>query len=178
MPLQTLSLNEPIVDALVQLLTARLPGVIEQINDSNSDGILLDPPAQVLDFKPVAGTLKAGLPAVCVQDLPAKFEDDLQFSMNASHGLGIAAVIQDSDQRSLAWKLRRYVQAIANAIQLDRLAAGEGYLAKVGNVWGTAFTGTEPGPLLADHSPNAEGSSPSSYESWSWLMISCKHTEV
>ena len=173
-----LLLNEPILEALLELLEARLPTVIAEVNAEIDDAFALPEPAQFLDFMPAAGTLKGGTPAVCLQDLPAEFFDDLQFSLSANHGVGVAAVIQNADQRTLAWQLRRYTKAIARTIQLDRLEGPSGFLKRgAAAVWYTQFAGTEPGPLL-ERQPGGEATPPNAWESWTWLMLRCRRQEI
>lgn len=179
MTFPTFQLNEPIIAQLLELLEAKLPAAIEALNATITDSITLDQPAQLLDYMPAPGELKAGVPAVCIQDLPAQFEDDLQFSITADHPIGIASVIQNADQRSLAWQLRRYTQAIAHVLSEDRLASDGGYLRRPpAQVWRVAFSGTEPGPLLGDRDPNAPDKPPSSFLSWTWLLIRARRQEV
>lgn len=179
MSFPTLALNEPIVKTLVSLLEDELPTVVEELNATVTDGFTLNTPAQVLDHMPGAALLGQGLPAVCVQDMPASFFNDLQFSVDGSHGLGVASVIQNSDQQALAWQLRRYTQAVAQVIQRDRLKGQQASrLILEGKVWVVEFAGTEPGPMLADRDPNSPNEPPSSFLSWTWLMLRFNRTEV
>lgn len=179
MSFPTLALNEPIVKTLVSLLEDELPTVVEELNATVTDGYTLSPPAQILDFMPGASLLGGGVPAICTQDMPASFFNDLQFSVDGSHGLGVASVIQNSDQQALAWQLRRYTQAVAQVIQRDRLKGQQASrLILEGKVWVVEFAGTEPGPMLADRDPNSPNEPPSSFLSWTWLMLRFNRTEV
>lgn len=182
MTFSNLQLNEPIIKQLMKLLeseTLGLAAAVTALNATITDSFTLDAPAQILDHMPTPGALKGGVPAICIQDLPAQFEDDLQFSLSADHPLGIAVVIQNADQQTLAWQLRRYIQAIMHVIQQDRINPAGGILREPpAQVWYTAFTGTEPGPLLGDRDPQAPDQPPTSFLSWTWLLIRCRRQEV
>jgi hypothetical protein len=173
-------LNESVVTALVEVLEAGLPAAIDTINTAATNGIMLDKPAAVLDYMPIASDYGKGLPLVAIQDLPGSFENDLTHSMEATYGLGVASIIETSDHRTLAWQLRRYTRAVFNVIQADRLLgpAGSKMAKAPALVQYVRFMGTEPGPLLGDRNPDSPGEPPSSFRSWTWLLIECRRQEV
>lgn len=171
-------LNEPIIKALVALLKENLGVQVAAINNEMSDDFLMDPPVDVLPYMPFALTLERGMPIVAVQDLPTTFDNDLQFSMESESTLGIAAILQTSDHSTLAWQLRRYVQAIVQVIQADRMLGVSSVLRSQAQVIYTEFLSTEPGPMLGDRDPDADGVPPTSFRSWTWLLIKCRRQEI
>lgn len=174
-----MELSESIIKQLMEVLEAGLPAEINRRNEAITDGLMLDLPAQILDYMPVPGTYGGGLPIVAIQDLPGTFENDLQHSEEASYELGIAAVLQTADHRTLAWQLRRYQAAIATVIQADRMLGTASLLRKPpANVIYTAFAGTEPGPLIGNRDPDAPAEPPVSFRSWTWLVIRCRRQEI
>lgn len=174
----SLELNEPIVVQLKQLLEENMPGIIETINGEHSD-IVLPPPAQVLDHQVGEGEIKGGIPIVCIQDMPSSFEDDLQFALTGYHEMVVASIMQNADKGTLGRMLRRYTSAVARTIQADRLAGASGILKKEpAHVLYTAFERVEPGPLLGEPNPLGADQPPSTYMSWSSLVIRCRREEI
>jgi hypothetical protein len=178
--MSSFELGEPIIKALVEIMGEHLPAKIKEINEAVTDGITLPEPAQVLDYMPIPATAAGGLPIVAIQDLPANFSNDLVHSEEATHAFGIAAILQTADHRSLAWQLRRYQQAIFRVIQDDRMAlVTESKLRRPpANVMYTKFDATEPGPLLGERNPDSPAEPPSSFRSWTWVIVSCRRQEV
>lgn len=177
-----LELTDPLATALVTLLEAGLNATIDTLNAAVSDGFTIDHVAQVLDYVPTPSTLEGGLPAVGYQDLGGQFADDLQYSMDAEHRFAAVAIVQNADQRSLAWQLRRTLTAVARTIQADRTVgtpAGTGSIMKTkGGAWAVNFLSYEPGPLL-DATPLAAGEAPpSAFMSYLSLVMSARRTEV
>lgn len=179
---QQLQLAEPLVSAMVTLLEANLNTAIDTLNASLTDNYHVDHVQQILPYVPVPSTLQGGLPCVGVQDLPGLFVDDLQFAVDMEHEYAVVAIVQQSDQLTLAWQLRRTMQAIANTIQADRLATNgtnpAGVMRTQGGAWAVNFIRTEPGPLLGDFDPVSLEGPPRSYLSWVALVCSSKRTEV
>ena len=114
--------NEPIIKTLVTILKEGLPTLITEINNAVADDFILEPPVNVLPYIPFDLTLEQGMPIVAVQDLPASYENDLIHSFEGEYNLAIASILQTSDHQTLAWQLRRYNQAVMQAIQNDRTA--------------------------------------------------------
>jgi hypothetical protein len=172
-------LNEPVITTLVKLLSESLGGVIAEINAATADDFIVEPPVKVIDYMPISLTLEQGMPLVAVQDLPITFENDLQHSMESEVNLGICSILQTADHRTLAWQLRRYNQAVMQAIQNDRQLNVEAIMRKPpASVIYTEFVGTEPGPMLGDRNPDDPGAPPTSFRSWTWLIIKCRRQEV
>lgn len=178
MTLPSLQLSEPLVTAMVGLLSSNLNAEIDLLNATVTDGFTIDHAAQVLPYVPVPSTLMGGTPAIGVQDMPATFEDDLQYNTDALHEYAIVAVIQNADQQALAWQLRRTVQAIANTISQDRLLGQSSVMLTQGGAWSVNFLRTEPGPLLGDLDPTNPEAPPRSYLSWAALVCSSKRREI
>jgi hypothetical protein len=178
MTLSMLKLNEPVITALVKILEEGLPGTIESLNESLTDAFTLDEPVEILPYMPIGSTLTNGMPIVYIQDLPSRFSNDLQTSMEGTHGIAVATVLQTADHQTLAWQLRRYTQAIAYTIQKDRELGVLSLMRKEAQVLYTEFAGTQPGPLLSDRNPDSAGEPPSSYLSWTGLLLECRRQEV
>lgn len=182
MTLPNLQLAEPLVSAMVTLLEASLPGVIDSLNATVTDGFTVDKPAQYLPYMPFAGSLQGGLPIVAVQQLGGQFEDDLQYNTDAEHQYAVIPIIQNADHQTLAWQLNRTLEAIAYTIQQDRLVGvpqGSASVMKTeGGAWSVNFVRYEPGPLLGDIDPENPGSPPATYLSWVGLVLSSKRREV
>lgn len=172
-----MELSESVIAALMTVLEDGMTPAIEARNATITDGILLDTPAQILDYMPTTNDDAGGYPIVAIQDLPGNFENDLTHSFESTWGFGIASMIQTSDHRTLAWQLRRYTQVVASVIQADRMAEPSVLKSPPANVMYTKFEGTEPGPLLGDRNPDSPGTPPSSFRSWTWLLISCRRQE-
>lgn len=157
-----IQLNEPVIIALQARLAADLPATITGINAAVSDGFLIDDPVNVYDFIPPVALL-TDFPTVGIGDAPSTFEDDQGFSMTGHHRLLVVAYISDPDQRALAWKLRRYAQAIVRVIRSDL---------QLGTGWGSGIERIEPGPTLTDD-PDA----PRAFTSWTGVSIWVKTDE-
>lgn len=182
MALPQLQLAEPLVDAMVALLKANLNGNIDALNTSYGDGFVVPHQAQVLPYIPIPSTLEGGMPAIGVQEISGSFEDDLQFSLHATHEYAVAAILQHADHQTLVMQLRRIVQAIAYTIQQDRMqgtAAGSGGVMRVqGGAWSVQFLRTEPGPVLGDLDPLNSAAPPKTYLSWTALVFSSERGEI
>lgn len=178
MTLPGLQLVEPIVTAIVALLSDQLAGAVNEMNASIVDGFTLDPPAQILPYVPVPSSLEGGMPCVGVQRMGGEFQDDLQYSMDAEHDYAIVATVQNSDHQTLVWQLDRYLQCIAYVLQQDRLADNASVLRTQGQTWSVGFKRYEPGPLLGDMDPTAPEAAPRSYISFVGLVLCSKRTEV
>lgn len=148
MSLSQLQLSEPLIAAMVTLLSEQLNGTIDELNATITDGYTVPHVAQFLPYVPVPSTLEAGIPAIGCQELPAEFEDDLQFSVHAKHRYAVVCILQNSDHQTLALQLRRMVQAIAFTVQTDRMlgtAGGSGGIMRVqGGAWSVNFIETTP----------------------------------
>lgn len=156
-------LNEPVVKALVARLVADLPAEIDRINAAVTDGHTIDYPQKVLDHPPVAEQMTS-YPIVSVQDFPSTFEQDGGSWAVGRHELAIVAFIAAPDQATLAWRLRRYAQAIANVSLRDRNLGGSA-------AWGTGLVDVRPGPTLEVEED------PRGYESWTVVRIFAKRDE-
>lgn len=132
------SLNEPLVTGLRSRLEASLPATITEINSTVTDGYTIVNPVQVFDFIPQAELLTA-YPTIGIGDLPSTFEDDTGFAVTGRHGLQIVVFLADPDQRALAWRLRRYLQAIVTVALSNR---------QIGDAVGLTLRRIVPGPTL------------------------------
>lgn len=183
--LDEFGLSEVIAEGLGVVLQEHLPTVVEELNaalQERGDTLVLPAPAQILSTTSTEAATQAGMPLVAIADMPAEFEDDLVTDLTASHSFYVHVVIQDSDHETLTKLLRRYKQAIAIALQRDRsapLTGGVSVLSREGlGVWALMFRATEPGPLLGERDPDSPDKAPSSYLSWSGIVVTCKREEI
>lgn len=155
-----ITLNEPIVKQLQTILAANLPAEVTAINaaaNTVADGFTIEDPAQVLDFVPPVEYLTT-FPTVAIGDGPSTFADDNAWSATGRHTLFIVCFLQDPDQQALAWRLRRYEQALIRVVLANR---------NLGTAaWGTVLDGIDPGPTLVDD-PKA----PQTWLSWAGIRI-------
>jgi hypothetical protein len=159
----TITLNEPVIDALVARLNTDLAAQITAVNGEHSDSFTVETPAQVLDFVPPRSHLSK-FPTIGVADGPSRFEDDIGGSATGRHEIMVLVFLQDEDQRGLARKLRRYSQAIVRTVLAGRnLGSG---------AWGTGLVSVVPGPTLGDHPEN-----PRTFMSWTAVTIWAKKEE-
>lgn len=156
-------LNEPVVAALKARLEEEMTATIAAINEAATDGFQLSAPSQVLDYIPPPSDLLEP-PVIGIGDAPSRFEDDIGSSATGRHELLIVAYDQSDEQRALAWKLRRWSQAIAR-ISLSTRKLGSA-------AWGTGLVGIRPGPTLVDNPEK-----PRDWFSWVGVTIWAKTEE-
>lgn len=162
-----IQLNEPIIVEIVERLRDDFDDAVTAINAGVTDGFTIEAPdaAQVLDYPPPPELLTV-FPTLSVSDGVSRFEDDQGYSATGKHLVLICAFCQDPDQQALAWRLRRYAQAIVRTVlagrKLDTAA------------WGTGLEGVYPGPAYAD---NADPESVTSWMSWVGVRIWAKRDE-
>ena len=142
----TVKLNEPLIIALQSRLAANLNSVIDTINAQQTDPpYTIDYPQQVLDYIPTIAQLTA-FPTIGISDGEMRFEDDIGWGATGVFEFTVAAFIQESDQKALAWKLRRYAQAMVRVIMEGRQLPPEG--------WSVTLKRVRPGPTLGrDENP-------------------------
>lgn len=177
MTLSILSLNEPIVSAMVNLLNANLATTITALNATVTDGYTIPAVQQIVPYTPVPSTLEVGGPVVGVWELGVEFEDDLQFSLRSNQHYAVVAVLQNADHITLMWQLRRINQAIAYTVQQDRLLGNASVMRQAG-AYSVQFVRVEPGPLLGDMDPNTPDAPPRSYLSWTGLVFESRKDEI
>lgn len=131
-------LSEPVVMAVVDRLELELEAVVDEINATATDGIVIPQVEEVLDYIPSVRELTR-FPTVAVQEIATDFEDDVGWGATGVHRLVVVCFYQHADQRTLARSLRRYAKAIANVVLRTR---------QIGPAWGVVLDGTVPGPTL------------------------------
>jgi hypothetical protein len=166
-------LNEPVVKALAAQLAAQLPGAVDTVNADVTDGYTILYPVQVHDHVPLLTTLAGvGFPAVAIEDMGTRFEDDIVSSVTGVHRVAVLVFLANPDPEALAWQLRRYQQAVMLAVQADRTLGGES------NAWTTRLRGIEPGPFLEpSREPNQQGAN-DQYLSWFACELEMPRAEV
>lgn len=190
MTLSAFQLSEPLVTAMVSLLSGNLNVTIDQLNatldgtypDNQPGGPFKVPHVvQFLPYVPVPSTLEGGMPCVGVQELGGQFENDIEVSADAVHTYAVVAICQHVDHQTLAWQLRRIMQAIGFTIQADRLAGTAsgtgGIMRSQAGAFSVNLIRYEPGPLLADLDPTGADSPPRSYVSWVALEMQSMRAE-
>jgi hypothetical protein len=141
----TLKLNETIVPAIQARLTANLPAIVTDINTNNTSPTYpIDQIAQVLDYIPPVSDLFQ-FPTIGISDGPIDLEDDVGFGATGVHEFSCVLFVQNADQRTLAWQLRRYAQAIIRALRAPTNF-------NLGDGWGMYRFHVRPGPTLGRQS--------------------------
>lgn len=142
----TVKLNEPLVISLQNKLTTTLNAIVDDINtNQTSPAYSIEYPQQVLDYIPTISQLTS-FPTVAISDGDMYLEDDVGYGATGVFELTVVAFIQDPDQRALAWKLRRYAQAMTRCILANRRLETEG--------WSVVLKRVRPGPTLGrDENP-------------------------
>lgn len=161
-----IELNEPVVHAVRDRLNANLAAHITAINAAAAtvaDGFTIENPAAVLDYIPSPGEL-VNFPTVGIGDGRQLFRDDIGHNAELDCHITVVAYLADADQRALAWRLRRYSQAIARTILADRNLGTAAY--------GTGLDRVDPGPTLASDE------SPRTFLSWIAVTIRASRDEV
>ncbi len=162
-----IQLIEPIIVELVDRLRNDFAAHVTTINAAVTDGFTIEAPGadQVLGYPP-APELLTVFPTLAVSDGRSTFEDDTGYSATGRHLVLICAYAQDADQEALAWRLRRYSQAIVRTVlegrKLDTAA------------WGTGLDGVYPGPAYVD---NPDPESVQTWMSWVGVRIWAKREE-
>ncbi len=164
-----ITLNELPVRALKQRLEASLPAEIAAINATVTDGFVIAEPKQVLDYIPYPQVL-TDYPTIGIGDGGSTFEDDEGFSATGRHELLIVCYLQHSDQRALAWQLRRYLQAITRVALAGRTLSDT----LSGAAWGTGLVRISPGPTLGD---SEDPELVRTWMSWAGVLIWAKRDE-
>jgi hypothetical protein len=135
-----IQLNEPAIHAIHHRLENDLLDIIEDINTRSEDGHQLEPPQTILTYMPSLRELVA-FPTIGIRDGISTFEDDTGWSVTSRHVLSVFVFVQDYEQEALAWKLRRYEQAIVRCVLKDRQLGGN-------DGFGMGLMRIEPGPTL------------------------------
>jgi hypothetical protein len=81
-------------------------------------------------------------------DGPFTLEDDTGWGATGRGTITVIAFEQNADQAILAWRLRRYAKAVARCILAGRTL-------DTANAWGTQLKRIDPGPTLAQESPQS-----------------------
>lgn len=182
MSLPQFQLTEPLVSAMVSLLSSSLNATIDTLNSTVTDGFIVDHVVQFKPFIPVPSTLQGGMPAVGVQRLGSTFPEDRQSTTDGLHTYAVAAIIENNDHEALNWQLERTMQAIINTIQADRLqttgTTPSGVLRTQGGAYSVNFIRIEPGPLLGDLDPTSLEGPPRTFLSWVALILESMRTEA
>lgn len=131
---------EPLVNGIVSKLTTNLNGYIDTINSQQtSPAFAIEYPQRILDYIPPISDLYA-LPTIGISDGDFHIEDDVGWGGTGVCEFSIVVFLADSDQRALAWKLRRYAQAVYRCVMAEREIPTEG--------WGVTLKRVRSGPTL------------------------------
>lgn len=165
----SLLLNEPFVKAVYARLSNDFEVEVSRLNDAlnEDDPFTIDSPLRVLDYIPPLEQ-EVSFPILAIQDLTSELADDQGHSGTGVHKGAVIAYIVDADPRTLAWKLRRYAQAIANVVYIDRAIPGVDGLP---TVWGLRNLKVQYGPTLEQEE------SPRMWMSWCGVSFEGKCEE-
>lgn len=169
---------EPLLTAMQGLLKSNLPAVVALANTNITDGFLIDPPAQYLDYAAGAAELQGGMPIIVVSETPESsvFRDDLQSTVDAEFDYAIGIIIQQADHETLVKQLRRLLVCVLYVIQQDRLANVDSVMRQAG-AFSVNLQRVEPGPLLAGSDLQAPAVPPNAWLSWTTLIVSSRVNE-
>jgi hypothetical protein len=135
-------LNEPTVAAMQAHLQETVPPIIDEINATSTDGVVVDYPVQVLDYVPSLVELDGiGYPCVAIMDGDIHLEDDIGVGATVVMDLAVVVFVQGVDQRTLAVSLRRWARVLTNA------ALG-GPARQLDPAWSLQLRNIQPGPTL------------------------------
>lgn len=148
-------LNERAVLAMKLRLQNKLNAVIDAVNantaaDPNRPQYMIDYPQQVLDAPPLLSQL-ISFPVVAIADGPMTATDDLGWTFTGNYEMAVCAYIADADPEALAWKLRRYAQAIVTTAIVGRNVDEGTYL----GAWGLIVKKIVPGRRVTRTDPNS-----------------------
>lgn len=143
MPIQ---LHNNLVVALQSRLVTNLPAYIDAVNaEYTNPSYPIDYVQNVYDYVPVLADLYA-FPVIGIADGDVIFEDDTGWGATGRSAFSIVVFEQQSDQRALAWHLRRLSTAVTRCILEGRKLPPEG--------WGVMLSRVRPGPTLGrDENP-------------------------
>lgn len=178
--LNAFNMTEPLVEAMVSLLSTNLNTTIDSLNAAYADQYVLPHVQQFLPFVPPPSALEGGIPAIGVQEVGSTFMDDIVTTTDANHHYAVVAICQHVDLQTLATQLRRMMQAILFTVQSDRLAGtaiGIGSIMQGAGAWNVTLLRYEPGPLLGDLDPTDPDAPPRSYLSWVACVMQSKRAE-
>lgn len=140
-----ITLSTKTIQAVKQRLDTKLADYIVQVNDEVENGINIDLPAQILDYAPAVSQLIA-FPTFGIIDGPFELQDDTGWGATGWATFSVVVYEQHPDQENLAWRLRRYSEAIARCVLQDRMIDPT-------FCYGLIFRRADPGPTLGRTDP-------------------------
>ena len=150
-------LNERAVLAMYERFQNNLNSVIDAINSERGTlaGITPNPPslahpALILSAPPVKGQL-ANFPVVAIGDGDIRFVDDVGWAATGVYEMMVLAYDVDTDPTMLAWKMRRWAQALISTAMFGRQMTSTDYF----GAWGVTLKRVIPGPRLSRTDPQA-----------------------
>jgi len=171
MPANQYALTEPGVQAILARLEdpAQLNAEIANIAagvvaQDQAASLVPIPPANIQDFVPPPAYL-VDFPALGIQDMGSKFEDDTGSSVTGRHLFGVVIFCSNPDQELLAWMLRRYAQAVTRVLLAGRILEGNAG-------WGTGLDSIAWGPTLSSTA------TPKTWLSWCVVQIWTRREEI
>ncbi len=146
-------LNERAILAMSGRLKNNLNANIDAINaatvaDATRNQTQIAYPALVLDAPPVPGQLTQ-FPIVAIADGNIQFVDDVGWGATGLYEMVVLAYVMDPDPEVLAWKLRRYAQAIITTAIVGRNVDYGIY----SGAWGAILKRVVPGRRVARQDP-------------------------
>ena len=176
MPANQYFLTEPGVKALLARLEDPAQLNVEIANiaagvviaDQAASLVGVDP-ANIWDFVPPPSFLVA-FPAIGIQDMGSKFEDDTGSSVTGRHVFGVVIFASNPDQELLPWMLRRYAQAVTRVILANRGFPETNAPQQAG--WGSGLESIAWGPTLQSTAK------PQTWMSWCCVAIWTRREEI
>lgn len=165
---------EPSVVALRDRLDTELPAIIDAINATAADSVVMEHPAQVLTHVPNPGEL-VQFPTIGIERARATVADDIGTSFRVTQGLVVLAYVQNADQPSLVTLTDRWIRAIQTAVRLP------GGVPTINLGFGPAlpysvqFRGSDSGP--ASNTPVPGLTPPATWWTWCGVALDCVYEE-
>ena len=147
-------LNERAVLAMYERYQLNLNQVIDAINTERGQvsGVSypLSHPALILSAPPVKGQMTQ-FPIVAIGDGDIRFVDDVGWAATGVYEMFVLAYDVDTDPIALAWKMRRWAQALISVSMFGRNMDSDSYM----GAWGVRLKRIIPGPRLSRRDPQA-----------------------
>lgn len=163
-------LNERAILAVLGRLNNNLKANIDAVNantasDPNRNQTVIAYPASVLDAPPPLGQL-VNFPIIAVIDGNMTFTDDVGWGATGNYEMTIVVYCSSPDPTTLAWQLRRYVQAVLTTVIIGRTMDYGSY----DGAWGLILKNIVPGRRISRQDPGGV----QTILSWTGITIALK----
>ena len=172
----TYALTEPGIQAIIarledpNQLNAEIANIAAAVTVADQQASLVPvPAANIQDFVPPPSYL-VDFPAIGIQDMGSRFEDDTGHSVTGRHVFGVVIFCSHPDQEILAWMLRRYAQAVTRVLLANRGFPETSPPMQAG--WASGLESIAWGPTLGS------SAKPQTWMSWCVVAIWTRREEI